>query len=140
MLIMRVASGLFSWSMAAVLLAFSSRQFAPTIYHGPLSASHNTFCFSFLSKRSGRRLLSAERIALYIFYKNANTSPITLYLVCKFQGFFSFWIAYDIQYIEVDTKEQVARHNQPNIYIYIHTKVDNKILRSNTHDMGRNHE
>ena len=40
---MHVASGLFSWSMAAGLLAFSSRQFAPTINHGPLSASHILF-------------------------------------------------------------------------------------------------
>ena len=49
---MRVASGLFSWNMAAGLLAFSSRQFAFSINHEPLSASHY---FSFLSKRSGRR-------------------------------------------------------------------------------------
>ena len=39
-ILMRVASGLFSWSMAAGLLAFSSRQFALAINHGPLSASH----------------------------------------------------------------------------------------------------
>ena len=58
-----VASGLFSWSMAARLLAFSSRQFALTINHGPLFASHY---FSFLSKRSGRRMPPAERSALYI--------------------------------------------------------------------------
>ena len=32
------------------LLAFSSRQFAPTINHGPLSASHTYFYFSLLSK------------------------------------------------------------------------------------------
>ena len=52
--------------------------------------------------------------------------------------FFIFWIACDIPNIEVDTKEQVARYNQPNIDI--HTKIDNKILRSNTHDIGRKHE
>ena len=34
-ILMRVASGMFSWSMAAGLLAFSSRQFALTIKHGP---------------------------------------------------------------------------------------------------------
>ena len=39
--------------------------------------------------------------------------PITLY-VRKFQS--SFWTACDIPNIKVDTKEQVARHNQPNIY------------------------
>ena len=50
----RVASGLFSWSMVAGLLAFSSRQYTPTIHRGPLSASHY---FSFLGKRSGRRRL-----------------------------------------------------------------------------------
>ena len=51
---MRVASGLFSWSMVAGLLAFSSRQCALTINHGPLSASHY---FSFLSKRGAKRLV-----------------------------------------------------------------------------------
>ena len=61
-IVMRVASGLFSWSMAAGLLAFSSRQFALTINHEPLSASHY---FLFLSKRSGRRMPPAERSALY---------------------------------------------------------------------------
>ena len=40
-ILMHVASGLFSWSTAAGLLAFSSRQFAPTINNGSLSASHN---------------------------------------------------------------------------------------------------
>ena len=50
---------------------------------------------------------------------NANTSPITLYSgVCQFQSFFSFWIACDIANIDVDTKEQVARYNPPNIYIH----------------------
>ena len=38
---MHVASGLFSSSMAAGLLAFPGRQFAPAINHGRLSASHN---------------------------------------------------------------------------------------------------
>ena len=73
---------------------------------------------------------------------NTNTSPINLYLVCKFQSFFSFWTACDIPNIEEDTKKQVARHNQPNIYIYIYKRqIDNKILkRSNIHDIGRNHE
>ena len=52
----------YSWSMAAGLLAFSSRQFALAINHEPLSASHY---FSFLSKRSGRRMPPAERSALY---------------------------------------------------------------------------
>ena len=54
---MRLASGLFSWSMAAGILAFLSRQFVLTINHGPLSAS---YYFRFLSKRSGRRMLPAE--------------------------------------------------------------------------------
>ena len=62
-ILMRVASGLFCWSMAAGLLAFSSRQFALTINHEPLSASHY---FSFLSKGSGWRMPPAERSALYI--------------------------------------------------------------------------
>ena len=36
------------------IFAFSSRQFAPTINHGPLSASHNMFYFSFLRARPSR--------------------------------------------------------------------------------------
>ena len=47
---------------------------------------------------------------------NCNTSPITLF-VCKFQSFL-FWTACDTPKTEVNTKEQVARHNQPNIYIH----------------------
>ena len=50
--------------------------------------------------------------------------PLILYYpICKFQSLFSFWIACDIPNIEVDTKKQVARHNQPNVYfeVYIHT-------------------
>ena len=49
---------------------------------------------------------------------------ILYYPICKFQSLFSFWIACDIPNIEVDTKKQVARHNnQPNVYfeVYIHT-------------------
>ena len=52
-----------SWSAVAGLLAFSSRQYTPTINRGPLSASH---CCSLLSKRSGRRMPPAERSALLI--------------------------------------------------------------------------
>ena len=69
-----------------------------------------------------------------------------LSLYVNFQSFFSFWTACDIPVpsIEVDTKEQVALINQPNIYYtpeYIHTRqIDNKILRSNMHNTGRNHE
>ena len=55
------------------------------------------------------------------------TSPITLYLVCKFQSFFSFWTACDIPNIEVDTKEQVARHNQPNTYIHTNRQQHTQI-------------
>ena len=57
---------------------------------------------------------------------NTNTSPITLYQVFKFQSFFSFWIACDIPNIEVDTKEQVARHNQPSIYILVYIRKQTK--------------
>ena len=62
-ILMRVASGLFPSSMAAGLLAFSCRQFALTINHEPLSASH---FFSFRSKRSGQLMPPAERSALFI--------------------------------------------------------------------------
>ena len=61
--------GLCSWSMAAGLLAFLSRQFGLTIKRGlfffHFTASHY-FCL--LSKRSGLRMLRmppAERSALY---------------------------------------------------------------------------
>ena len=49
---------------------------------------------------------------------------ILYYPICKFQSLFPFWIACDIPNIEVDTKKQVARHNQPNVYfeVYIHTR------------------
>ena len=70
---MRVASGLFSWSMVVGLLAFSSRQYTPTISRGPLSASRY---FPFLSKRSGRRMPPAERSALY-YRTQLLTSVIT---------------------------------------------------------------
>ena len=49
------------------------------------------------------------------------------YLICKFQKFFSFWIACDIPNIEVDTKEQVAGHNQPDIYIYTYRRQNTQI-------------
>ena len=62
---MHVLSGLFSCSVAAGLLACSSRQFAPTINHEPLSASHNVPCCSFLSERGGRQMPPAERCTLY---------------------------------------------------------------------------
>ena len=46
----------------------------------------------------------------------------TLSLCVNFQSFFLFWIACDTPSITVDTTEQqVAGHNQPNIYIYIYT-------------------
>ena len=44
---------------------------------------------------------------------------ILYYPICKFQSLFSFWIACDIPNIEVDTKKQVARHNQPNAYFEV---------------------
>ena len=54
-----------------------------------------------------------------------NLAPIPhLLLYVIFQNF-SFWTACDIPSIEVDTKEQVARHDQPNIYqvrVYTHDK------------------
>ena len=46
-------------------MAFSKDQFALAIDHEPLSASHY---FSFLSKRSGRRMPPAKRSALYSLY------------------------------------------------------------------------
>ena len=51
---------------------------------------------------------------------NTNTSTITLHAELLF-----IWTACDIpgtKHCKGDTKEQVARHNQPNIYIYTHDK------------------
>ena len=74
-ILMRVGSGLFPWSVAAGLLAFSSRQclhLQSIINLCPLS-----HYFSFLSKRSGRRTPPAERSALYTVYKHTLcTEPI----------------------------------------------------------------
>ena len=43
--------------------------------------------------------------------------------------FFSFWTACDTPSIEVETTEQqVARHDQPNIYIPGTQQIDNKTL------------
>ena len=42
---MNLATGVFSWSMAAGLLAFSSRQFAPTINYGPPCPPHIIFLY-----------------------------------------------------------------------------------------------
>ena len=49
------------------------------------------------------------------------TATVSYYPICKFQSLFPFWIACDIPNIEVDTKKQVARHNQPNVYFEVHT-------------------
>ena len=64
-ILMHVASGLFSWGR---LLAFSRRQFAPTINHGPTSVRFtHYFYLSFPSKHSGWRMPPAERSALCIY-------------------------------------------------------------------------
>ena len=91
---MSVASGLFSWSMVAGLLASSSRQLSLTINHGPLSVSHY---FSFLSKRSGRRMPPAGRSALYVpvymVRRGSKGSPVCYVLVrttCKYAFIFPY--------------------------------------------------
>ena len=53
--------------------------------------------------------------------------------LCKLLEF-SFWIVCTPS-IEVDTTEQVARQNQPNIYMRIYTQQTTKY--SNIHDIGR---
>ena len=67
---------------------------------------------------------------------------ILYYPICKFQSLFSFWIACDIPNIEVDTKNrQLDIISRTHTSKYIHTRqIDNKILRPNTHDIGRNQE
>ena len=77
----------------------------------------------------------------HYFYPTTSCSTPSVLLCCvNFQSFFPFWTACDTPSIEVDTTEQqVARHNQPNMYICAR-QVENKILRSNIHDIGRNHE
>ena len=57
---------------------------------------------------------------------------ILYYPTCKFQSLFSFWIACDIPNIEVDTKEQVARHNQPNAYFEVYTHTTNRQQNTQT--------
>ena len=39
---------------------------------------------------------------------------------------YAFWIACDTPNIEVDTKKQVARHNQPNVYFEVYIYKHNK--------------
>ena len=72
-ILMHVASRLFSWSTAAGLLAFSSRQFARTINHGPLSASHIICIFHTWASVAGANA-AAERSALYYVYVGAGLS------------------------------------------------------------------
>ena len=47
----------------------------------------------------------------------------------NFQSFFLFWIACDTPSIKVDTTEQqVARHNQPNVYMHTTTRQQNILI------------
>ena len=59
--------GCFPGAWWRVFSAFLSRQFAPTINHGPLSASPNMYFFFSLSTQRRRRMPPAERNALYRF-------------------------------------------------------------------------
>ena len=72
--------GVFSLSMAAGLLAFSSRQFLHLhqAWSFSLSASHYVF---FLSKRSGRRMPPAERSALYYLMYTAVVHSLVFLLL-----------------------------------------------------------
>ena len=53
----------------------------------------------------------------------------TLSLCGNFQNFFLFWISCDTPSIKIDTAEQqVARHNQPNIYIHTTNRQQNTLI------------
>ena len=76
--LMHVASRLYSWSMAAGLLVFSSRKFAPTINHGPLSASHHISIFpSWASEAGGRCRPRSEAPCISYMYEWAVRSPLS---------------------------------------------------------------
>ena len=65
--LMHMASGLFSWGMAAGPWHFNVASFdrlQSAFNQEPLSVSHNLFYFSFLSERSGQRMPPAELSAL----------------------------------------------------------------------------
>ena len=104
--------------------------------------------FIFIFSRSPRWTSGSPRMPLVLVREFESRRGEVLSLIphlslcVNFQSFFSFWTACATLSIEVDaTEQQVARHNQPNTYIiYICARqIDNKILRSNIHDIGRNH-
>ena len=72
------------------------------------------------------------------------TPPVDLFIApiphlsccVNFQSF-SFWTACDIPSIEGNTTEQQQVTSRTSIYA---RQIDNKILRSNIHDIDRNHE
>ena len=68
---MRVAFGLFSWSMAAGLLAFSSRQFALTIKHGPFFVRFTLCCLPEQAWRAAYAARGAKRLVHNAVHLNA---------------------------------------------------------------------
>ena len=65
----------------------------------------------------------------HYFYPTTSCSTPSVLLCCvNFQSFFPFWTACDTPSIEVDTTEQqVARHNQPNIYRLVYRDTSSVI-------------
>ena len=92
-LLVRGTSELSSWSMAAMLLAFSSPRFPPTIIRGLRSASHNVLYLSFLIKRTGRHSPPAERSACLHTSPGTDTIHIIPGTQKKNHGIFLFLIA-----------------------------------------------
>ena len=91
-------------------------------------------------------ICGAQSTAVTIFFRSTIQTVVLMLTFFNFllkkkklcvnlQSVFLFWIACDAPSIKVDTAEQqVARHNQPNIYI--HNKQTTKY--SNIQDIGRN--
>ena len=75
--------GLFSWSLAAALLAFSSHQFTLTIKHGPSLCPLHTIFPSWASVAGGvcRPRSEAPCILVYGVYLETNTSCIWKYKI-----------------------------------------------------------
>ena len=66
---------------------------------------------------------------LYTEHQSITDTRYTLSLFVNFKSFFSSWIACDTPSVEVDTTEQqVARHNQPNIYIHTINRQQNILI------------
>ena len=81
-----VVAGVFSWSMTAGLVAFSSRQFAPTINQswGPLSASHHISIFPSEASAAGRGAKRLEHKHMYRYVGNVVSAIVKSQIETRF--------------------------------------------------------